>query len=136
MLNNEAVCACKDFYQGATCDTESRETYVGIYNGTPVTTFASTDINGPVTEYSLEKNGVEIAKFKISSTDSDNTTQYFFKLTSDTDFIKENVDVSDGRTTISGSCSIFTTNYRMSGTISRTENGRTTSGTFVIQAYK
>mgnify|MGYP000014352171 CR=1 FL=1 len=43
MLNNEAVCACKEFYQGETCDTETRETYVGIYSGSPVTTIEGID---------------------------------------------------------------------------------------------
>ncbi len=136
LLNNEAVCACDEFYIGDRCDTETRETYVGVYNGTPVITIGGVDFNGNNTEYVLEKNGGEISKFKISSTDTNNTTQYFCKLTSDTDFTIENVDVSNGSTTISGSGTISTTNFRMSGSITQTGNGGTVSGTFVIQGYK
>ena len=135
MLNNEAVCACKEFYQGETCDTETRETYVGIYSGSPVTTIEGIDYTGSRTDYSVVKNGGDIAKFKISTTDTSNTTVFFCKLTSDSDFVIESVDAADD-VTISGSGTISTTSFRISGTISQNQRGQTITGTFVINAQQ
>jgi len=136
LINNEAVCACKVLYQGDRCDIETRAIFVGIYNGTPIVTVNGIGLQGVSTEYSLEKNGEDISNFKISSTDPSDSTKYFCKLTSDTDFVIENVVVAGDDKTISGSGTISPTNFRISGTISQIQNEQTEFRTFVISASK
>jgi|TARA_B110000879_G_scaffold94228_1_gene128960 hypothetical protein len=91
-----------------------------IYNVIPIIAANGIELQGVSTEYSSEKNGGDVSNFRTSSTDASNSTKYFCKLTSHTDFIIENADVSGYDKTISGSGTISSTNFRISGTISQT----------------
>jgi hypothetical protein len=115
---------------------KTRAIFVSIYNVIPVIAANGIELQGVSAEYSLKKNGGDVSNFKISSTDASNSTKDFCKLTSYTDFVIENADVSVVDKTISGSGTISSTNFRISGTISQTQNGQTEFRTFVISGSK
>lgn len=136
LLNNEAVCACKDFYEGDRCETEIRSTYVGVYTGTPKLTYGGVEFKGKQTDYSVEKKGSSETDFIIQTTDTATTAVYNCKLSTNSDFTITSIDIDDPNISASGSGTIATDKLSFSGTISEKKGKTTYKTTFVINAYR
>lgn len=116
LLNNEAVCSCKDFFEGDVCDVETRSKYVGIYRGKVTYTFGGVSLSTNTLDFSLETVGSTPSKFKFSAVDSNSTTTFNCKLTDESSFVLESASGTSG--TWEGSGTISTTRISMSGNFS------------------
>ena len=130
LLNNEAVCSCKDFYEGDVCDIETRSKYVGVYTGKVTYTFSGITLPTNTLNFSVESVGSTASKFKFSATDGSSTTTFNCKLTSETSFVLESVTGSSGAW--EGSGTISTGNLSMSGNIT----SGSSKGTYKLSASR
>ncbi len=138
LLNNEAVCACKEFYKGERCETVALSTYVGVYNGSTDVTVGGLEIDGSNTDYTLERSGSSVTEFTIKSTASNATGVFSCRLTTEDEFNVVSISNtgSTNSVSISGSGSISSTGFSMSGSITESDRGSSVTYTFETSARR